>query len=160
LASPTCAGIVRWKRLADLNVQRARRDLLQQSLERCCHELLRLASVGGQADPCRDRVHRAEVVERPLCAFRAKTNADFESAELTLGDLPGSRPPTLPTTAVAPSGQWSAKPLPTRLKRRTVEEFATLDALALAAASARGQHRTGARPSRGGDKQLTDSEGD
>src|SRR6266516_118898 len=114
LASPTCAGVVRWKRPADLNVRRARRDLLQQSLERCCHEVLGLASVGAQADPCRDRVHRAEVVERPfVCISGENERGNGRSTASEIGRVRNCRsknePTTLPGGAAAGAGRLDAR---------------------------------------------------
>src|SRR6267154_1994155 len=42
---------------ADLDVQRARRDVLDQFFERRPHEIFRFAGIGGQADRRRNRLH-------------------------------------------------------------------------------------------------------
>src|SRR5271170_2571005 len=51
---------------ANLNVQRALRDLLDQFLEWHPHEVLRLAGITGKVDRGRDLLHRSKVVERPF----------------------------------------------------------------------------------------------
>src|SRR6267378_5919535 len=56
---------------ADLDVQRARRDLLDQFFERRPHEIFRFAGIGGQADRRRNRLHWSKIVERPFVANNA-----------------------------------------------------------------------------------------
>src|ERR1700693_1766245 len=56
---------------ADLDVQCASCDLLDQILERCPHEIFRFASIGGQADRSRDSFHWGEIVKGPFVADNA-----------------------------------------------------------------------------------------
>lgn len=59
---------VKVKDFADLDVQCARCDLLDQFIERRAREIFRFAGIGGQADCSRDCLHRGEIVERPFVA--------------------------------------------------------------------------------------------
>jgi hypothetical protein len=59
--------LVKVKDFANLNVQRARCDLLDQFIERRPHKIFRFAGIGGQVDCSRDRLHRGEIVG-PLVA--------------------------------------------------------------------------------------------
>jgi hypothetical protein len=73
---------------ADLGVQRARRDLLDQILERRPHEIFQFAGIGGQADRSGNRLHWAEIVERPFVADqsgREDRGADLAAAQRVIG---------------------------------------------------------------------------
>src|SRR5216684_2709639 len=63
--------LVEMEGLADLHVQCARCDLLDQILERSPHEIFRFANIGGQADRSRDSFHWGEIVEGPFVADNA-----------------------------------------------------------------------------------------
>src|ERR1700716_3562645 len=65
------SDLVEVKGFADLDVQCARSDLLNQILERRPHEIFRFASIGGQADCSRDSHHWGEIVEGPFVADNA-----------------------------------------------------------------------------------------
>ncbi len=64
--------LVEVESFADLDVQCARCDFLDQILERHPHEIFRFSSIGGQADRGRDSLHWGEVVERPFVADNAR----------------------------------------------------------------------------------------
>src|SRR6516165_43867 len=64
--------VVELEHLTDLHPQRARGNLLDQFIERCQHEILGPAIIGGQAHGSRDHVHRAKVVERPFVAHHSR----------------------------------------------------------------------------------------
>ena len=65
------SDLVEVEGFADLDVQCARCDLLDQLLERRPHEIFRFAGIGGQADRRRDSLHWGEIVEGPFVADNA-----------------------------------------------------------------------------------------
>src|SRR5260221_13641496 len=65
------SDLVEVEGFADMDVQCARCDLLDQILERRPHEIFRFAGIGGQADRSRDSLHWREIVEGPFVADNA-----------------------------------------------------------------------------------------
>src|SRR5258708_37778581 len=62
--------------LANLDVQWAPCDLIDQFLKGGPHEVFRFSGIGGQADRSRDRVHGSEILERPFIAdYASHANA-------------------------------------------------------------------------------------
>ena len=57
---------VELKRFANLDAQRARRNLLDQILKRHPHEVFRFACIRGQTDRSRYRLHGSKILEGPL----------------------------------------------------------------------------------------------
>ena len=64
--------LVKVKDFANLNVQCACCNLLDEFLKRHPHKIFGLTCVGGQTDRSRDRLHGREVLERPLIANYAR----------------------------------------------------------------------------------------
>src|SRR5580700_248172 len=65
------SDLVEVEGFADLDVQCASCDLLDQILERCPHEIVRFASIGGQIDRSWNSLHWSEIVEGPFVADNA-----------------------------------------------------------------------------------------
>src|SRR5216684_6165744 len=70
-AAMRLSDLVEVEGLADLDVQCACCDLLDQILERRPHEIFRFACIGGQADRSGDSLHWGEIVEGPFVTDNA-----------------------------------------------------------------------------------------